>query len=83
VGILTDGANSDVVQVFRSTPHPEYNPANDNNDVMLVKLTSPSSAPIKKLNFDHTILANGNSLTVIGFGNTEEGGVFYLFRWIY
>lgn len=43
---------------------------------MLVKLSTPSSAPVVKLNFDPTVPIDMASVTVIGFGNTEEDGFF-------
>jgi len=60
--------------VDREFVHPDYEPGPENNDIMLVKLTSPSDAPLQLLNFDGTVPADGTEVTVIGFGATSEGG---------
>lgn len=55
-------------------PHPDYDSTTNLNDVMLVKLESPSSAPIQQINFDASAPPDGSQVTAIGFGDTSEGG---------
>lgn len=57
-------------------PHPNYNLPNgkEENDIMLVKLVSPSSGPLVTLNKDPALPVDGSSVTTIGFGLTSEGG---------
>jgi Trypsin len=46
-------------------------------DIMLVKLSEPvlDIVPVE-LNFDATVPADGDPVTVIGFGDTEPDGTF-------
>jgi trypsin len=55
-------------------PHPDYYPNTVENDIMLVKLASPSSGPLVTLNTDPNLPQDGQAVTVIGFGLTSEGG---------
>ena len=50
--------------------HPAWNPTEAENDIMLVKLASPSSAPLARLNAKRSKPSTGQSTTVIGFGRT-------------
>jgi trypsin len=43
-------------------------------DIMLVKISSPVSAPLQQLNFDPNFPPSGSPVTVIGYGRTSEGG---------
>jgi trypsin len=43
-------------------------------DIMLVKVSSPVSAPLQQLNFDPAVPPVGSSVTIIGYGATSEGG---------
>jgi trypsin len=45
-----------------------------NADVMLVKLSTPSTAPLQRINFDPNFPPVGSPVTVIGYGLTTEGG---------
>jgi len=54
--------------------HPDYTPGPEFNDIMLVKLSTPSSGPLVTLNTDATQPADGAPVTVIGYGLTEENG---------
>lgn len=56
-------------------PHPNYGiPNQDDNDIMLVKLAFPVAAPLVQWNTDPSIPLDGDSVTTIGFGYTEENG---------
>jgi trypsin len=55
-------------------PHPDYSPGTEENDIMLVKLASLSSAPLVTLNTDPNLPLDGQAVTVIGFGFTSDGG---------
>jgi trypsin len=74
-GITLDGLGSQRVNVAQSVPHPDYEPGPEYNDIMLVKLAEPIvDAPIQKLNFNPDVPSDGTTVTVIGFGNTADGG---------
>jgi Trypsin len=49
-------------------PHPQWDNALQQNDIMLVKIASPVSIPPALLNFDAALPAVNTSLTVIGYG---------------
>jgi trypsin len=53
--------------------HPNYDSASLNNDIMLIKLSSPSSAPVSTWNTDDTVPGVNEALTIIGHGRTESG----------
>lgn len=73
-GITMDGAGSEFFAVEQIFPHPEYSDEpNEYNDIMLLKLATPSSAPLQQLNFDSSFPADGTLATVIGYGATMEG----------
>ena len=75
-GILLDGTDAvETLNVESEFPHPDYDEASRTNDIMLVKLTDPSTlSPLVELNFDPAIPAVGDVVTVIGFGDTADGG---------
>lgn len=76
-GILRDGSDSEFFDVDSECLHPDYETAiiHDINDIMLIKLSTPSTAPLIKLNLDNpSIPARKEVLTAIGFGRTESGG---------
>ena len=54
--------------------HPEYNASNLVNDIMVVKLQTPSTLPLVTLNRDPTTRITGIPMQVIGFGDTEFRG---------
>jgi trypsin len=68
--------NYDEISIsFPEFPHPDYSDDGFRNDFMLLKLTSPSTKPVIRLNADPTV-PRGNipdEVTVIGFGNTLFG----------
>lgn len=51
-GTQISGSGSVYIPVDSEYSHPDYDDVTENNDVMLVKLSSPSSAPLQPLNFD-------------------------------
>ena len=74
-GTTVDGSGSQFFEVEQLLPNPDYSDApNEYNDIMLIKLASPSSAPLQQLNFDPNFPADGTPATIIGFGATSEGG---------
>ena len=75
-GTLLDGTDAvETLAVDSEFPHPDYDEANRLNDIMLVKLTDPSTlSPVVQLNFDEVIPAVGDVGTLVGFGDTADGG---------
>jgi Trypsin len=63
----------DRIVVANQLIHPNFNADTLTNDVMLIQLASPSTAPLSQWNTDPSIPADGESLTVVGFGKTERG----------
>jgi hypothetical protein len=55
-------------------PHPDYSPWTEENDIMLIKLVSPSTGPLVTLNKDPNLPTDGQAVTVMGFGRTSETG---------
>jgi len=75
-GILQNGSDGEMFDVEEIFPHPDYtDDPNEYNDIMLLKLASPSSAPLQELNFDPNFPADGTEAIVIGYGATSEGGM--------
>jgi len=72
-----DGSDALETKVgVREYYHPDYNIATSNeNDIMLVKLDSASTATPRAWNTNPTVPADGDPVTVIGFGVTESGFV--------
>ena len=74
---MLSGAGSTFIGVDFEVQHPQWQQPNPNdNDLMLVKLSNPSTAPVVQLNFDPSVPVEGQPVTVIGFGVTEENGSF-------
>lgn len=73
-GLEINGRDSSFIGVDEEFPHPEYSDETDANDIMLIKLSSPTSAPLQRLNFDPSFPGDGVTTTVIGFGRTSEDG---------
>ena len=70
-----DGTGGFFAAITLEYPHPEYNPETDENDIMLVLLSKPvADVPLQTLNMDQSIPADGENVTVIGFGFTSEEG---------
>lgn len=51
-GIDISGASSVEFAVDEEFPHPDYTEGTEHNDIMLVKLSDLSDAPLQQLNFD-------------------------------
>jgi secreted trypsin-like serine protease len=76
-GTRIDGSDAAFRAVAEEVPHPDYSQETDENDVMLVKLLFPiEDAPLQSLNFDATVPAGDELVTVIGHGHTVENGTF-------
>jgi trypsin len=72
---MLDGSDAaEVLSVDTELVNPDYDTATRINDIMLVKLSTPSSSPLVTLNFDPTVPAVDEVVTVIGFGDTADGG---------
>ena len=61
------------IDVILERKHPKYDGSTRQNDMLLIKLSKPSSAPVAKWNTDPTIPADGDKVTVIGFGRKNKG----------
>jgi trypsin len=74
-GIMLDGSDGSIVSVDREFPNPTYSDKTRENDIMLVKLTDPilDVTPVT-LNQNSAIPAVNETVTVIGFGDTADGG---------
>jgi trypsin len=72
---MLDGTDAaEVISVDMLLLHPYYDDTTLVNDIMLVKLLTPSSSPVVALNFDPAVPAIDEVVTVIGFGDTSDGG---------
>ncbi len=67
--------DGDQVDVVRQYIHPNYSESTNNYDIMVVKLSRPTSANVEtvRLNSSNSIPSNGQSVTVVGWGVTELG----------
>jgi trypsin len=68
------GSDAEFRDVDFFKPHPDYRSGTEENDIMLVKLSSPSSSPLVTINTDPDLPSDGRAVTVIGFGLTSENG---------
>jgi trypsin len=65
------GDATETIAADFAVPHPDYVPDTDErNDIMLVKLTSFSTAPLVTLNVVKSMPADNEAVKVIGFGLT-------------
>ena len=71
-----DGAER--IPIDRLLPHPDYNNVTEVNDIMLVKLESPSSAPLVNWNQDADLPVDDEDVKGIGFGQQSDGGMVSL-----
>jgi trypsin len=62
----------EIIQMGDTVVHPDFN--FPNSDVMLVFLKKPSTSPLSKWNADPAVPADGEIVTVIGFGATKFNG---------
>ena len=65
---------SETMPIESENPHPDYNETSYENDIMIVKLAAPSSAPLISTNKNNFLPFTGTGVTVIGFGATSDGG---------
>lgn len=72
-GIMLDGSDGEFSTVDTEFLHPDYDRDTRANDIMLIKLTNPSSAPLVTLNFNPSIPAVDDVVTTIGHGATASG----------
>jgi secreted trypsin-like serine protease len=71
-------SGSDATETLLATAervHPSYNPSTMAYDLMLIKLSQASQAPLVPLNTNAINPADNASVKVIGFGTTQEGGL--------
>lgn len=73
-GILQDGSDGVDIDVESVLVHPGYDSSTGENNIMLVKLSEESSAPVVELNFEAEVPSEGEQVTVIGFGETVGDG---------
>lgn len=78
-GTKLDGSNStETIPIKALVVHPAYafNKTSPDglpvNDIMLVVLSTPSTAAVSKWNVNPAVPANGETVTVIGFGHTSN-----------
>jgi trypsin len=64
----------ETIAVDAAIVHPDYNDITFDNDIMLIRLKSPTSAPVVPWNANNTLPETGDTLTVIGFGATASFG---------
>jgi secreted trypsin-like serine protease len=77
-GIQQDGSDSEIITAYREFVHPNYNgDDNDFNDIMIIQLSRPSTAPIQVLNFNKNLPLSKEVLTAIGYGDLAEDGERY------
>lgn len=75
----SDAAETIGVELERRNPDYKYGGIFSHaNDFLLVKLASPSAAPIVKWNTDPVVPADGEVLKAIGFGETRSNGTLQL-----
>lgn len=72
--LLSGGDAPETIRASSELVHPRYNDFTVQNDIMLIKLAEPSSAPNAPWNTASSEPQDGQAVTVIGFGATSEGG---------
>ena len=72
-GVNVNDANSEYIYGAYEVKHPSYYWWSNINDIMIVKLSSPSSAPVQKLNFNPSFPREYDVVTTIGYGTTSDG----------
>ena len=66
IGGIELGEDGDFIEVDRIRQHPDWNPRNFENDIMLVKLSEPSTQTLVAYNSDTTYPDDGDPVTAIG-----------------
>ena len=72
---LQGGSDGEANTVGSTVSYPNYNSANNQNDIMLVKLTKPSTKTPLTLNSVATVPPDNATVTFVGFGSTAKGGL--------
>ena len=62
------------IRVSEVILHPGYDDLRSLNDVAILRLSSPSSAPLQPLAAPSDVVSAGSGLTVIGYGATQPDG---------
>jgi len=74
-GNLRNGADAfETIRAVGERPHPLFNGFTLENDFLLIKLASASSAPIVPYNTDQFEPRNDDVVDIVGFGTTFQGG---------
>jgi secreted trypsin-like serine protease len=76
IGTATQLSGSDAHEfrnVTMEMPHPDYRPGWKRNDIMLIKLETPTSAPLILYNTNPSITDLSNNLDIVGFGTSING----------
>jgi len=72
-GIYADCSDAtDIATVASQYIHSEYSPVTTQNDIMLVKLASPVTAPAATWNVDETLPEPWRYATAVGLGGTRD-----------
>jgi trypsin len=70
------GNSSTKIGVDYEVVHPEFNSTKLLNDIMIIKLSTPSKNALVKLNDDPKIPRDSEGITLLGYGALEEEGTF-------
>jgi hypothetical protein len=73
-------ANAETGLIENRMVHPNYNEETFVNDVMVLKITSPSSLPPIALNDDFSSPIDGENVVSIGLGQTDDGSPSEMLR---
>jgi len=74
-GNLLSGDDApETIRAVGERRHPLYNDVTVEYDFLLIKLAQPSTAPNAPWNDDPSVPNDGDTVTVIGFGTTSQGG---------
>mmetsp|Transcript_43989 Transcript_43989/g.78955 ORF Transcript_43989/g.78955 Transcript_43989/m.78955 type:complete len:600 (+) Transcript_43989:48-1847(+) len=60
----------EVIPVKEQVPHPQYKPSRTDNDFNLIFLSRPANADVVSLNSNSAAPTEGDSVTVMGWGDT-------------
>lgn len=73
---LVSGAGGQTIAITAQRPHPDFEIISFQNDVMLLRLASSTSAPLVRLNDKVENPNDGEPVTAVGFGDTLVGPGF-------
>jgi secreted trypsin-like serine protease len=77
-GNRIDGLGSEFISVTKEIPHPKFNSTTFANDIMLLKLSKPSVAPLQRLHGVAKTPYVNSTVTIIGYGQVSESGPYSL-----